>query len=81
MKITYDKEADALYIKLTDQPVAESEEVEPHVVLDYDADNQVVGIEMLYFVQKHSSELFPAFKAMEAVGCRRSISRRGRVEN
>ena len=77
MKITYDKEADALYIKLTDQPVAESEEVEPHVVVDYDADNQVVGIEMLYFVQKHSSELFPAFKAMEAAVWERAYKQAG----
>jgi uncharacterized protein YuzE len=77
MKITYDKEADALYIQLTDQPIAESEEVEPHVVVDYDTNDQVVGIEMLYFVQKHSSELFPAFKAMEAAVWERAYGKVG----
>ena len=66
MKIAYDKEADALYIKLTEQPVVNSEEVETHVAVDYDVNDQIVGIEMLYFVQKHSSELFPSFKAIEA---------------
>ena len=66
MKITYDKEADALYIKLSDQPIVESEELEQHVVADYDENNQIVGVEILYFIEKHRSELFPAFKAMEA---------------
>lgn len=65
MNFNYDKEADALYIKLSDQPVVDSAEVEPHVVVDYDENDQVVGVEILYFVQKHRSELFPAFKAME----------------
>lgn len=65
MTFNYDKEADALYIKLSDQPIADSAEVEPHVVVDYDENDQVVGVEILYFVQKHRSELFPAFKAME----------------
>lgn len=77
MKITYDKEADALYIKLTDQPIVDSEEVEPHVVVDYDENDQVAGIEILYFVQKHSSELFPAFKAMEAAVWQREYKQAG----
>lgn len=66
MNFQYDQTADVLYIKLTEQPVTDSEEVEPHVVVDYDVDGQIVGIEVLYFVKKHSSDLFPAFKAMEA---------------
>ncbi len=66
MKITYDKEADALYIKLSDKKVADSEEVETNVVVDYDEDDNVIGIEILYFVQKHREDVFPAFKEMEA---------------
>ncbi|WP_353480714.1 DUF2283 domain-containing protein [Haliscomenobacter sp.] len=65
MKFTYDNEADALYIQLSNQSIVDSEEVEPHVVVDYDKSDQIVGIEILYFVQKHKNELFPAFKAME----------------
>jgi uncharacterized protein YuzE len=47
MKLHIDPEADALYLRLTDAPVEESEETAPGVVLDYDARGEVVGIEVL----------------------------------
>ncbi len=47
MKIKYDKTTDILYIALTDNPVAESDEDRKGIVLDYDADNNIVGIEVL----------------------------------
>jgi len=47
MKMTVDKEADALYLRLDDSKIIESEEVSPGVVLDFNERNQVVGIEML----------------------------------
>ena len=47
MKVKYDKEVDILYIKFNDQPVNESDEEKPGVVLDYAADGSIVGIEIL----------------------------------
>ncbi|MFP4260945.1 MAG: DUF2283 domain-containing protein [Opitutales bacterium] len=47
MKLHIDKEADALYLRLDDSDIIESEEVAPGVVLDYNRADQVVGIEML----------------------------------
>ena len=47
MRLHVDKEADALYLRLDDSKIAESEEVSPGVVLDFDERNQVVGIEVL----------------------------------
>ena len=47
MKLHIDPEADALYLRLTDSKIIESEEVSPGVVLDYDAKNEVVGVEIL----------------------------------
>lgn len=47
MKLHFDKEADALYLRLDDTKIIESEEVRPGVVLDYNEANQVVGIEIL----------------------------------
>jgi len=47
MRLHVDKEADALYLRLDDSKVIESEEVSPGVVLDFNDQNQVVGIEML----------------------------------
>lgn len=44
---TYDPEADAIYIPLSDTRPVEAEEVAPNVVLDFDAENRIVGIEVL----------------------------------
>jgi uncharacterized protein YuzE len=47
MKLHFDKDADALYLKLDESAIIESEEVRPGVVLDFNASDQVVGIELL----------------------------------
>jgi len=47
MRLKVDREADALYLRLDDSPIVESEEVSPGIVLDFNAQNQVVGVEML----------------------------------
>lgn len=52
MTLKIDREADALYLNLRDEPVAESEEVSPGIVVDYDSAGQVVGIEMLYLSRR-----------------------------
>lgn len=52
MKLHVDQEADALYLRLDDSKIVESEEVAPGVVLDYDEHNQVVGIEMLHLSRR-----------------------------
>jgi len=47
MKMHYDEKVDALYLTLDDSEVVESEEVKPGIVLDFNAENQVIGIEVL----------------------------------
>ncbi|MBE9460484.1 DUF2283 domain-containing protein [Dyadobacter subterraneus] len=47
MKIKYDKETDILYIKLSDLAIAESDVDKKGVILDYTADGQLAGIEIL----------------------------------
>ncbi len=47
MKLHVDHEADALYLRLDDSEIIDSDEVSPGVVLDFDANNQVVGVEIL----------------------------------
>ena len=47
MKLHYDEQADALYLRLDESTIIESEEVQPGIVLDFNASNQVVGIEIL----------------------------------
>lgn len=52
MKLHIDKEADALYLRLDDSAIIESEEVAPGVVLDYNDNSQVVGIDLLYLSKR-----------------------------
>jgi uncharacterized protein YuzE len=52
MRLKIDREADALYLRLDDSPIMESEEVSPGVVLDFNEQNQVVGVEMLNLSQR-----------------------------
>jgi len=47
MKMHYDQKTDALYLRLDDSKIIESAEVQPGIVLDFDANNQVVGVEIL----------------------------------
>lgn len=52
MKLTVDPEADALYLRLNDEEIADSEQVASGVVLDYDAQDNVVGVEMLHLSKR-----------------------------
>ena len=52
MRIHYDEKADALYFRLDNSKVVESEEVKPGIVLDFNAKKQVVGIEVLDFKRR-----------------------------
>ncbi len=46
MRVKYYKETDSLYIDLAEVPSAESREVSEGIVLDYDADGNLVGIDI-----------------------------------
>ena len=47
MKITYDQEVDILKIILSDADIEESDEDKPGIIIDYDDDGNVVGLEIL----------------------------------
>jgi uncharacterized protein YuzE len=46
MKLRYYADTDSLYIDLADRPSADSREVTPGVVLDFDAAGALVGIDI-----------------------------------
>lgn len=46
LKLTYDPETDAAYVRLGRGVVVDSEMVAPGVMLDYDEDGRLIGIEM-----------------------------------
>ena len=47
MKVHFDQDSDAVYFKLDDSVITDSEEVKPGVILDFNERNQLVGIEIL----------------------------------
>ena len=67
MKLTIDRDADALYLDLDEAPAVESEEISPAVIFDYNASGKVVGIELLYLSKRVSPEKLGRMQ-METVG-------------
>ncbi len=47
MRLTVSREDDALYFRLDEADIVESEEVQPGVILDFDQNDRLVGIEIL----------------------------------
>lgn len=57
MKITYDSEADALYIELRDDvPACDAIDVEPGVSVDLDEHGHVIGLEILDAAERLTPE-------------------------
>ena len=50
--LKYDKVSDALYIKLKDDAVADSVEVSPGIIVDYNGKGEVIGVEILWFSKR-----------------------------
>lgn len=47
MKVKLDKNSDTLYFRLDSKQIVESEEIKPGVILDFDENDNVIGIEFL----------------------------------
>ncbi len=52
MRIRYSKEADALYIRLKETEIGNSDEINEDMIIDYDRDGNVVAIEILNASEK-----------------------------
>jgi uncharacterized protein YuzE len=47
MRVRYDEEVDMLYIRLKETPYYESDEIKEGIIIDYDKDENVIGIEIM----------------------------------
>ena len=65
MKLELDKTANAAYLRFNGSSIVESEEVEPGIILDFDASEEVVGIEVLHFDNRTIEEFIPFFNMSE----------------
>jgi uncharacterized protein YuzE len=61
MKLEYDSQADAIYIRLEDVAVASTRELEDNLIVDLDAKGKMVGIELLFVSDYLSPEDIDSF--------------------
>ena len=53
MQFSFDKNADASVFEISPAEVANSNEISEGIIVDYDQDDCVIGIEILNFTQRH----------------------------
>ena len=61
MKIKYDSDADAMYIKLRESKVHRTKEIDENTILDFDEKGQLIGVEIL-FVKERNPKIFKELK-------------------
>jgi uncharacterized protein YuzE len=54
MKIEYDKQVDALYIRIQEKHVDRTQEISEGVNLDFDAEGRLIGLEVLGAAEHYS---------------------------
>ncbi len=52
MRMHYSKAADAIYIRLKEDPIYNTDEIAPDIIMDYDDKGNVIGIEILSASEK-----------------------------
>ena len=70
MKLHMDRDADALYLRLDNSKIIESEEVAQGVIVDYDRKNAIVGVELLQLSRstpKSKVRKYPSSRATAAL--------------
>lgn len=56
MKIEYDKEVDALYIRIQEKKVSRTKEVEEGINLDFDAQGKIIGLEIIGATERYRAK-------------------------
>jgi uncharacterized protein YuzE len=56
MKLEFDPVADAAYFEISSADVEETKEIEPGIIVDYDKNGHVVGVEVLSVSKRNISE-------------------------
>lgn len=56
MKIEYDSEVDALYIRIQEKAVSRTKEIEEGINLDIDEDNKIIGLEIIGATERYNQK-------------------------
>lgn len=73
MKLIVDRKTDAIYFRLDEMQIVESEEVKPGVVVDYNDQGQVVGIEILHISEQGDIEKLASILESDLLKIARSL--------
>jgi len=56
MKLEFDPTADAAYFEISPAEIEKTKEIEPGIIVDYDKEGHVIGIEVLSVSKRNLSE-------------------------
>ncbi|MBI5193462.1 MAG: DUF2283 domain-containing protein [Nitrospirae bacterium] len=56
MKIEYDREVDALYIRIQEKKVSHTKEIEEGINIDLDEERKVIGLEIIGATERYNME-------------------------
>ena len=57
MKLEFDPQADAAYLEISDAEIETTKQLKPGIIVDYDAQGQIVGIEVLSISKRTNAPL------------------------
>ena len=55
-QVEYDREVDALYIRIQEKAVSRTKEIEEGINLDIDEDNKIIGLEIIGATERYSQK-------------------------
>lgn len=56
MRLKVDLESDALYFRISEEEIEDSEEIKPGIIVDYAKSGKIIGVEVLGLKGKFSLE-------------------------
>jgi len=67
MEITYDKEADAVYIEFDSGEFASNKKIDDDTIIDLDKNGKILGIELLNVSKRMSKDFFSDIRVKNLV--------------
>ena len=67
MKITFDKEADAMYIEVSDEEFAKNRKIDSETIIDLDANGKIIGIELLNVSKRMAKDFLSDIRVQNLV--------------
>ena len=67
MKITFDKEADAMYIGISDETFAKNKKIDDETIIDLDKNGKIIGIELLNISKRMAKDFLSDIRVQNLV--------------